>query len=155
MTGICLHTVGQSISQHTFRQLKFIVPGAFVTYLFDTHRIFLGLLNASERSDWARTSAFLSLGLGSVVVGLFLYVLLVPWIQGIEPDYRSWRQSRILSSVIPALTTAILAGWSLLSITLGKWSELGYLEGTIGASGLYALTFGLIGLLPAPKIRRP
>ncbi|KAG8213006.1 hypothetical protein J3R82DRAFT_11393 [Butyriboletus roseoflavus] len=38
--------------------------------------------------------------------------------------------------------------------TLGKWSSLGYLKGTIGASGLYALVFGLMGLLPAPMIRR-
>lgn len=87
--------------------------------------------------------------MGLFVVGLFLYVLLVPWIQGTEPDvrlmlcfsslvscyldqYRSWRQSRILSSVIPMLTGAILSGWSLLSFTLGTWSTLGYLEGTIG-----------------------
>ncbi|KAL4063553.1 hypothetical protein V8B97DRAFT_1522051 [Scleroderma yunnanense] len=154
MTGFRLHTIGESISRHTFRQLKFIIPGALITYIFDTHRVFLGLLNSPEPNDWARTSAVLSLALGSIVVGLFLYVLLIPWIRGIDPNYRSWRQSHILSSVIPILTVAILGGWSLLSFTLGTWSSLGYLEGTIGASGLYALTFGLIGLLPAPKVHR-
>lgn len=154
MTGFLLHSIGESVSRHTLRQLKFIIPGAFITYIFDTHRVFLGLLNSPEPNDWARTSAVLSLVFGSVVVGLFLYVLLVPWIRGIEPNYHSWRQSRILSSVIPILTAAILVGWSLLSFTLGTWSSLGYMEGTIGASGLYALAFGLIGLLPAPKVHR-
>ncbi|KAI5989659.1 hypothetical protein F5J12DRAFT_864269 [Pisolithus orientalis] len=147
-------SIGESISKHTFRQLKFIIPGAIITYAFDTHHVVLDLSTHSEPSNMARLSALLSLALGSFVIGLFLYVLFVPWIQGIELNYRLWRQSPVLSSVIPVLTASILAGWSLLSITLGKWSKLGYIEGVIGASGLYALTFGLIGLLPAPKIHR-
>jgi hypothetical protein len=87
-------------------------------------------------------------------------------------QYRSWRDSGVLSSVIPILTVAILGGWSLLCFTLGRWSGLGYLRGAVGgelsinqsdyprsqyyvpASGLYALTFGLLGLLPAPKVHR-
>ncbi|KAI6115626.1 hypothetical protein EDD16DRAFT_1593547 [Pisolithus croceorrhizus] len=154
MAIIRLQSIGESLSRNTFRQLKFIIPGAVVTYVFDTCHVVLGLLAHSEPSNLARLFALLSLALGSCVVGLFLYVLFVPWIQGVELNYRSWRESPILSSVIPVLTASILAGWSLLSITLGKWSRLGYIEGTIGASGLYALTFGLIGLLPAPKFHR-
>ncbi|KAI6165618.1 hypothetical protein EDD17DRAFT_1472457 [Pisolithus thermaeus] len=162
MARIRLQSIGESLSRNTFRQLKFIIPGAVVTYVFDTHHVVLGLLAHSEPSNLARgvhllyliLFALLSLALGSCVVGLFLYVLFVPWIQGVELNYRSWRESPILSSVIPVLTASILAGWSLLSITLGKWSRLGYIEGTIGASGLYALTFGLIGLLPTPKFHR-
>ncbi|KAF9223409.1 hypothetical protein BS17DRAFT_705798 [Gyrodon lividus] len=158
------------LSTHNLRQLKFILPGIAVTYLFNTHRIFLSLLTSPSPGDWSRwgvlqiyflqqlignrPAAFLALCLGALVVLLFLYVLIVPWLQGIEPDYRSWRQSGVLSCVIPTLTAAIVAGWSLLSITLGKWTNLGYLKGTIGASGLYALVFGLMGLLPAPKIPR-
>lgn len=46
--------------------------------------------------------------------------------------YRSWKKSGVLSHVIPTLTAAIVAGWSMLAITLGKWSNLGYLKGTIG-----------------------
>ncbi|KAI5998609.1 hypothetical protein EDD15DRAFT_2240380 [Pisolithus albus] len=170
-----LRSMGESISRHTSRQLKFIIPGAIITYIFDTHHVVLGLLSHSEPSNLARSVhppyltssscvnsimcihrlfALLSLALGSCVVGLFLYVLFVPWMQGVELNYRSWRDSPVLSSVIPVLTASILAGWSLLSITLGKWSRLGYIEGTIGASGLYALTFGLIGLLPTPKFHR-
>lgn len=48
------------------------------------------------------------------------------------PKYRAWRRSRFLSSIIPTLTAAIVGGWVLLSITLGKWTRLGYFEGTIG-----------------------
>ncbi|KAI6034822.1 hypothetical protein EDC04DRAFT_2705430 [Pisolithus marmoratus] len=154
MARFHLQSIGESISRHTSRQLKFIIPGAMITYAFDTHHVVLDLLTHSEPSHLARLFALISLALGSCVVGLFLYVLFIPWIQGIELNYRSWRQSPVLSVIIPILTASILAGWSLLSITLGKWSKLGYVEGIIGASGLYALTFGLIGLLPTPKAHR-
>ncbi|KAG2036927.1 hypothetical protein BDR03DRAFT_865153 [Suillus americanus] len=147
--------IGRTISKHTIRQLKFIIPGAAITYAFNTHRVFLELLTRQDvEGQWGRLFAFASTGFEGLVITLFLYVLLVPWIHGLEPDYQSWRDSGILSSVIPILTTAILVGWSLLSFTLGRWSSLGYIKGLVGASGLYALTFGLLGLLPAPKVHR-
>ncbi|OAX43162.1 hypothetical protein K503DRAFT_681820 [Rhizopogon vinicolor AM-OR11-026] len=149
-----LQSIGKSISNHTVRQLKFIIPGAAVTYVFDTHRVFLDLLTRTDVEGLGRVFAFASTGLEGLVIILFLYVLLVPWIHGIEPNYRSWRDSGVLSSVIPVLTVAILLGWSLLCFTLGRWSSLGYLQGAVAASGLYALTFGLLGLLPAPKVHR-
>ncbi|KAG2157868.1 uncharacterized protein EDB93DRAFT_1078027 [Suillus bovinus] len=149
MTIPQIKSIGKTTSKHTVRQLKFIIPGAAITYAFNTHRVFLDLLTRQDVEGPVGKVSF-----GGLVIILFLYVLLVPWIYGLEPDYRSWRDSGILSSVIPILTTAILVGWSLLSFTLGRWSNLGYLEGVVGASGLYALTFGLLGLLPAPKIRR-
>lgn len=99
----------------------------------------------------SRLFAIASTGMEGLVIILFLYVLLVPWIHAIEPDvgsfhyshsrslyilinnqYRSWRDSGILSSVIPILTVAILVGWSLLCFTLGRWSSLGYLQGAVG-----------------------
>lgn len=73
------------------------------------------------------------------------------------------------------LTASIVLGWSLLVTVLGLWTDMGVGQGIIGgtsypiicrllcrelifgvcvASGLYALTFGLLGLIPAPKIRR-
>ncbi|KAN0092761.1 hypothetical protein V8E55_003545 [Tylopilus felleus] len=145
----------RALSRHTLRQLKFIIPGATITFLLNTHHVLLGLLSTPSASpgDWSRTAAFTASCLGGIVILLFLYLLLLHWIQGVEPDYRSWKKSGVLSHVIPTLTAAIVAGWSMLAITLGKWSNLGYLKGTIGASGLYALVFGLMGLLPAP-IRR-
>jgi len=83
-----------------------------------------------------------------------MYVLLFPLIKGEQPNYPHWRQSGVLSTVIPVLTASILAGWSLLTFALARWSSLGYLEGMIGASGLYALAFGLLGLIPAPRVQR-
>ncbi len=56
-------------------------------------------------------------------------------------------------------------------VTLGHWSGLGYLKAIVAgvynfvslrwsnrrgfvASGLYMLTFGVLGLIPAPKVPR-
>ncbi|EGN99268.1 hypothetical protein SERLA73DRAFT_73804 [Serpula lacrymans var. lacrymans S7.3] len=144
----------RSLSTHTLRQLKFVIPGTAITYYLDTYHVFLSLLTNNGSDGWGSTFALGSLTLGGLVVVLFLYVLLVPWIRGIETNYRSWRESGILSSVIPILTASILTGWSLLSFTLGGWSGLGYLKGIIGASGLYALVFGLMGLISAPRVHR-
>jgi len=144
-----------TLSRHTLSQLKFVLPGAAITYYLGTHEVFWNLVSEVGRNGWARPAAITSLGLGLIIVGLFLYVLLVPWLRGIEPNYLTWRESGVLSNVIPVLTASIVMGWSLLSVTLGRWSSMGYFEGAIGASGLYALAFGLMGLIPAPKVYRP
>ncbi|KAH9945223.1 uncharacterized protein BXZ73DRAFT_96214 [Epithele typhae] len=144
-----------SFSRHTLKQLKFVLPGGLLTYYFDSPHILLHMLEAEGGSTgWARFSARMSLFSAAVTVSLFLYVLVLPLLQGEQPNYRHWRQSGVLSTVIPIMTTSIVAGWSLLVYTLGKWSSLGYLEGVIAASGLYALAFGLLGLIPAPKVHR-
>lgn len=68
------------------------------------------------------------------------------------------------------LTGSIVFGWSLSVFTLGHWTTLGYVGGVIAsrqpylprflapltspsATGLYALAFGILGLLPVPKVR--
>ncbi|KAI0346267.1 hypothetical protein BDW22DRAFT_1425769 [Trametopsis cervina] len=140
-----------SLSRHTLRQLKFIGPGAIATFWLNTHQALRDVLLGETSYSWARTSAFFTLLLGVVTVTLFLYILLIPLIQGIQPDFRHWRQSGVLSSVIPILTGSIVMGWTTLVLTLGRWTELGYIKGTIGASGLYALVFGLMGLIPVPN----
>ncbi|KAI3614924.1 hypothetical protein WG66_017011 [Moniliophthora roreri] len=142
-----------SPSQHTIRQLKLIIPGGAVVYYFGTLIEFWGILRG-DGEDWGRTAAFGALTLGCTTIALFIYVLLTPWIRGVEPDYRSWRQSGILSSVIPVLTTSIISGWLLLLLTLWQYSSSGFLPSLLGACAVYALTFGLLGLLPAPKVRR-
>ncbi|KAF8269560.1 hypothetical protein EI94DRAFT_943509 [Lactarius quietus] len=91
---------------------------------------------------------------GLLTIALFLYILLIPVIKGIPADYRSWRESGELSSVIPVLTTSIISGWAVLCGLLGLYSSLGYILGTIGGSGIYALVFGIMGLLPAPRVAR-
>ncbi|THV07414.1 hypothetical protein K435DRAFT_643451 [Dendrothele bispora CBS 962.96] len=141
-----------SLSQHTLRQLKLIVPGGGLVWYLDALNEFWMALHSE--TDWGRTLALASLFTGCTTISLFIYVLLTPWIRGVEPDYRSWRESGILSSVIPMLTTSIVVGWLLLVVSLGQYTSLGYLKSVVGASAIYALTFGLLGLIPAPKVRR-
>ncbi|KAG7089561.1 hypothetical protein E1B28_011233 [Marasmius oreades] len=90
--------------QHILRQFKLIVPGGAAVYYFGTLMEFWRILQ-HEGEDWGRTSAFGALILGCTTILLFIYVLLTPWIRGVEPDYRSWRESGILSSVIPVWFT--------------------------------------------------
>ncbi|CAL1716750.1 unnamed protein product [Somion occarium] len=147
-----MSTILASLSRHTLRQLKFILPGGLITYYLNTHQEFLRIYDVE--GGLARTLASASLASASVTFALFMYILLFPIIRGEQPNYRHWRDSGVLSRVIPILTASILLGWTLLAYVLGRWSSLGYIEGVIGASGLYALAFGLLGLIPAPKVYR-
>lgn len=100
------------ISKHTVRQLKFIIPGAAITYAFNTHRVFLELLTRQGvKGQWGRWAtidkflnkylrlirlfAFTSIGFEGLVIILFLYVLLVPWIHGLEPDVSSFQYCHV------------------------------------------------------------
>ncbi|EMD34077.1 hypothetical protein CERSUDRAFT_117590 [Gelatoporia subvermispora B] len=144
-----------SLSRHTLRQLKFVLPGGLITFWLGSHHQLWSIIKGEAQVDhWARLAALASLGSAIVTVALFSYILLVPLIQGQQPNYRRWREHGVLSSVIPTLTASIVLGWTALSYTLGRWSPLGYLEGVVAASGLYALAFGLLGLIPAPKVPR-
>ncbi|KAF9645972.1 hypothetical protein BDM02DRAFT_3100611 [Thelephora ganbajun] len=145
------------VSRHTIRQLEYILPGALITYYYRTISEFLQILsyeNLAHGGDLCcRNSALLSLALALLTVSLFVYILLLPLIKGERPDYRSWRESGPLSKVIPILTTSIVLGWSLSVFTLGRWTTLGYIGGVISTTGLYALAFGILGLLPVPRVR--
>ncbi|EJF64675.1 hypothetical protein DICSQDRAFT_99951 [Dichomitus squalens LYAD-421 SS1] len=144
-----------TFSRHTVKQLKFVLPGGLLTYYFDSWNVLLRILNGQAgEGRWSRLSARLSIFSAAITVSSFLYVLALPLVRGEQPNYRSWRQSGVLSTVIPVMTVSIVAGWSLLVYTLGQWSSLGYLEGIIAATALYALAFGLLGLIPAPRVRR-
>ncbi|KAF5341870.1 hypothetical protein D9611_001865 [Ephemerocybe angulata] len=137
---------------HAARQLKYVIPGAVATYYIGT----LGELRRTcngENGSIAKTGALGAGVLGLTTVALFLYVILLRFL-GREPDYRSWRNSSgALSTVIPALTGSIVVGWLLAVATLGQWSSLGYIQSVIGVTGVYALTVGLLGLIPVPKTK--
>ncbi|KAF8349112.1 hypothetical protein F5887DRAFT_1060013 [Amanita rubescens] len=144
-------------SQHTLRQLKLVIPGVAVTYylgtLHEIWRLYHGHVGSwPHTADRSATLFFLASGV--MTIGLFIYVLLTPLIKGVEPDFRSWRQSGLLSRVIPVLTASMVTGWLALVYTLGQWTRLGFGKGLVGACGLYATVFGMLGLLPAPKVRR-
>ncbi|KAF9048734.1 hypothetical protein BJ165DRAFT_1526153 [Panaeolus papilionaceus] len=138
---------------HTIRQLKLVLPGWAITYYLGTLNNFWDILQGNGGS-WAQTAALASSGLGITTVGLFIYVLLIPWLTGEEPNYQTWRDSGVLSSVIPILTGSIVFGWLLSVSTMGQFSNLGYIKGTIGVSAFYALTFGILGLIPVPRVTR-
>lgn len=73
---------------------------------------------------------------------------------------------------LQVLTLTIVVGWLLFVLTLGQWSNLGYGKGVIGGQygrppsfgpsfshfvlvcAVYALIFGVLGLLPVPKLKR-
>jgi len=139
------------LSSHTLKQLKFVLPGGVVTYVLGTLARFWRLV---ESNGWARMSAWTSLTCGLATIGLFLYLLLVPWIRGVQPNYSQWRQSGELTVVVPTLTALMVFGWPLLSFTLSYFTDLGFLKGVTASSGLYALVFGLLGLVPSPIAKR-
>ncbi|TDL25874.1 hypothetical protein BD410DRAFT_784910 [Rickenella mellea] len=141
-----------SISKHTFKQLKFVIPGGVVTFLLDSHSKFWYLVHDAD--GWARISAQTSLSVGLLTIALFLYILLIPWIKGSQPNYHQWRQSGELSVVVPLLTALMSFGWPLLTFTFSKWTDLGVLQGVMASSAIYALVFGLLGLVPAPMVKR-
>ncbi|KAJ6505989.1 hypothetical protein DFH09DRAFT_1050915 [Mycena vulgaris] len=135
------------------RQLQLVVPGGAITYYLDTVHHLAAALASVDVDSWGRTATLASLSLGALTVALFVYILLTPWIHSVAPDFRSWRESGLLSSVIPILTFSIVTGWLGMTATLGHWTSLGYIKAVVGTSALYALTFGLLGLIPAPRIR--
>ncbi|KAH9972792.1 hypothetical protein BGW80DRAFT_1312583 [Lactifluus volemus] len=139
-------------SGHLTRQLRFVIPGAAITYWLHTPSIFARIW--ADAAPLARLLVGVSTLSGLLTVSLFLYILLIPMIKGIPPNYRSWRESGELSSVIPILTGSIITGWASLCGVLGRYSSLGYILGIIAGSGLYALAFGIMGLLPAPRVAR-
>jgi len=141
-------------TQHALRQLKLVLPGAVITYYLGTFHDFWNILQGTSGGALARLSGWAASGLALMTIGLFLYMLFIPWITGEEPNYQAWRESGMLSSVIPLLTASIVIGWLLAVSTLGQWSPLGYVKGTIGVSAFYALTFGLLGLIPVPRVSR-
>ncbi|KAN0138969.1 hypothetical protein V8E53_003357 [Lactarius tabidus] len=139
-------------SDHLSRQLRFVVPGACITLWLRTPSLIARIW--TEATPFARLLVGASALSGLLTIALFLYILLIPVIKGIPPDYRSWRESGELSSVIPVLTASTISGWAMLCGLLGLYSSLGYILGTVGGSGLYALMFGIMGLLPAPRVVR-
>ena len=51
-----LWTSGQpvSLSRHTLRQLKFVIPGGAVTYYLGTYEVFWRMVNGMGWDGWGR-----------------------------------------------------------------------------------------------------
>ncbi|KAF8606566.1 hypothetical protein BDV93DRAFT_520847 [Ceratobasidium sp. AG-I] len=137
---------------HILKQLKFIGTGGLGVWFFDIPSN-LQVLRSS--SGYAFLSTQIALGSLSTVVALFLYlVLYLPRVQKRQPDYARWNQSPELRVVIPILMSAIIVGWTSLVVALARGSPLGIMSSIFGATGTYALTFGLVGLIPVPTPSR-
>lgn len=59
-------------------------------------------------------------------------------------QFRLWRESGILSSIIPLLTFSIVFGW-LLTVGSLTYAGSGIFKGVVGASAVFALAFGILG----------
>ncbi|KAF8575971.1 hypothetical protein K439DRAFT_698298 [Ramaria rubella] len=139
---------GSTVVEHTRKQLKYIATGGVITWFTRILSQLRTLLYDARGS--ARVLTLLSSLLGVTTILIFLYLVLLPRVRGANPNYSNWRDSPELAVVIPILTTSIVLGWSCLAFTLSTWSTLGVLLSLVGTSGLYALCFGLIGLIPVP-----
>jgi len=133
---------------HTRKQLKYILTGGLTTWFTAILSELRTLLQDAKGS--AQIFSQISVLLGATTILIFLYLVLLPRVRGADPNYSNWRDSPELAVIIPILTTSIVAGFSFLSFTLSTWSSLGLLWSLAGTSGLYALSFGLIGLIPVP-----
>jgi len=131
----------------TVKQLQYIFAGGAVTY-------YLGIPSQlaviSQLSGWASVFSQIAFTSGGLTLVLFLYLVLVlPRLKGVKPNYADWRHSSELASIIPLLTGSIFIGWTTLLIVLARWSDLGAFKSIIGAMGVYATAFGLLGLIPS------
>ena len=103
-------------TQHAIRQLKLVVPGGAITYYLGTFQEFWWIVQGAggswgrlvnfRISSWycmlnverflvhlhrdrnGRTAALAALGHGFTTVVLFVYLLMSPWITGVEPNVR-------------------------------------------------------------------
>ncbi|WWD16145.1 hypothetical protein CI109_100570 [Kwoniella shandongensis] len=127
---------------------------------------------------WVRRVLIAGLGLHVTTITIFLYlVLFLPWLRGFVPNYINWQKSARLRVIVPLLTTTILLGWTCLVISLSQAGKrtmlesaldavkglgnasleqmeggegLGVFKAMAGATALYTLTLGVLGLIPAP-----
>lgn len=106
-------TSSSSWSQHTLRQLRFILPGGTAAYWLDLGEVFRRVLLESVEG-WGRTTALAGVGLGLVTVVLFLYVLIAPWMTGSEMNVRGLSGSNDFRANDLAVRF-VAAGWDAVN----------------------------------------
>ncbi|KAF8340276.1 uncharacterized protein EI90DRAFT_3035048 [Cantharellus anzutake] len=137
------------MAPHILKQLRYIAFGAATTWYFNVPK------HISEVLDRGVTTlpgalTVTSIALQILAVGVFLYILVyLPRIKGIHPDYSHWPQNE-LSTAVPWLTFGIIGGWSSLFYALWSYTELVLWKSIVASLGFYALTVGIIGLIPTP-----
>ncbi|KZV90551.1 hypothetical protein EXIGLDRAFT_837717 [Exidia glandulosa HHB12029] len=138
---------------HQRKQLKFIVSGGLGSYFFHVVSNLFAIVFAERDAvpHSAKLTATLAVLLGTLTISLFGYLIGIPWIRNVQLDYQQWRASPELRTTISTLTVSIVVGWTLLVYALTTGSTLGFFGSFLGATSLYLLCFGLLGLIPVPR----
>ncbi|GMK55119.1 hypothetical protein CspeluHIS016_0201750 [Cutaneotrichosporon spelunceum] len=152
---------------------KYIAAGAAGIWWLDLVTAVENLLESPD--SWARRILVAAGSLHALTLSIFLYlVVFLPWLRGYIPNYPKWQQSRRLRVLFPVLTASILLGWSCFVFALNKTTHpaprssiherirgaldvphsdgLGLFSSMAGATAIFSLTFGLLGLIPAPRV---
>ncbi|ORY29951.1 hypothetical protein BCR39DRAFT_530255 [Naematelia encephala] len=156
---------------------KYIALGGVGTWYTDL--IGVGRRILDEESGWIRRVLVAAIGLHGLTIIIFLYlVLFLPWFRGYIPHYPKWQQSARLRLLVPVLTATILLGWTSYVVSLSQAGKasifvslgdavqgvgeadpakmsgtrgIGVFRAMAGTTALYALTLGVLGLIPAPS----
>ncbi|KIM24421.1 hypothetical protein M408DRAFT_331789 [Serendipita vermifera MAFF 305830] len=141
-------------AKHTIKQLRWIALGGVLTYYTEVVHHLRALIDSRDGLEaswpWSRIGGWASAALGGMTVVLFLYLLLLPKLlgRGVEYSPTQYRNNDRMKVVIPVLTATIFFGWSTLVTSLYLFSPLGFILSVLASSGLYILSFGVIGVLP-------
>ncbi|KAK4687751.1 hypothetical protein P7C73_g2361, partial [Tremellales sp. Uapishka_1] len=155
---------------------KYVLAGGLGCWWLDLQDVCQRIYSGD--GGWIRKFMLAAIGFHGLTVIIFLYlVVFLPWLRGYIPNYPKWQQSARLRVLVPVLTATIFLGWSSLVVSLsqaGKRSArqavvdvvkgaasgnveqmkggkgLGVFASMLGATALYTLTLGLLGLIPAP-----
>ncbi|ODN98328.1 hypothetical protein L198_03572 [Cryptococcus wingfieldii CBS 7118] len=156
---------------------KYVLVGGLGCWYLDYPDVVKRTLEA--RHGWIRRVLITGLGLHIATIFIFLYlVLFLPWVRGFTPNYPKWQESARLRIIVPLLTASIIGGWTCLVISLsqaGKTTTLqsvldafkavgnasleqmegregmGIFSSMAGATALFTLTLGILGMIPAPS----
>ncbi|KAF9507507.1 hypothetical protein BS47DRAFT_306218 [Hydnum rufescens UP504] len=137
---------------HTSKQLQYIGFGTAASWYLGSfrHLQIIWVQGYSLPGILARATLICT----CLTTSLFLYILVyLPRIRGVYPDYEHWRSNE-LKPIVPALTISIITGWNILVYILSYYSSLGLIRSIIAGLGLYALSFGIVGMIPSPLRRK-
>jgi len=134
---------------HVVKQLQYIAFGAATTWYFDLIKHVPELLSRGATS-LPGALLVISIILHQLAVVMFLYILVyMPRVKRQFPDYSHWPENE-LAHIVPWLTFGIIGGWSTLFYSLWTYTSLSLWRSLLASLGLYALTVGVVGLVPAP-----
>jgi len=135
---------------HIIKQLQYIAFGAVTSWYFGLAKHGPELLRKGITS-LPGALLTISIILQTLSIVIFLYVILYfPLVKGKFPDYAHWPHNE-LANIVPWLTFGIIGGWTTLFYALWTYTPLSFWGSLISSLGYWALTIGIIGLIPTPS----